>query len=63
MEKTAKLREPNLELSKDATERLTKIAKRPNDPSAAKVNVARAVEAFRQRKAALRQQRRPAAQH
>lgn len=62
MEKTAKVREPNLELSGAATERLTALANRAHDPAAAKVNTSRAVEALRQRKAAVRQ-RKAAAQH
>jgi len=62
VEKTAKLREPNLELPADATQRLTRIANDPHDASAAKVNIARAIETLRQRRAAMRQ-RRQAAQH
>ena len=54
MEKTAKLRDPDLELPAEATKRLTEIANAAHDPSAAKVNVARAVEALTQRRAALR---------
>jgi hypothetical protein len=51
MGKTAKLREPDLELSAEASERLAEIAARPHHPSAAAVNFARAEESLRQRKA------------
>jgi hypothetical protein len=60
MEKTAKLREPDLVVPPEATQRLAEIVNAPHDPSAAKVNIARAVEALKRRRADLRG-RKPAA--
>lgn len=49
-----RLREPNLEASPEATRRLVEMANAPHDPAAAKVNLARAEDALRNRRAALR---------
>jgi len=54
VEKTAKLREPDLVLPPEATQRLAGIVDAPHDPTAARVNIARAVEALKQRRAQLR---------
>ncbi|MFI5281740.1 MAG: hypothetical protein ACHQ0J_01255 [Candidatus Dormibacterales bacterium] len=62
MEKTAKLREPDLVLPPEATQRLAGIVEAPHDRTAAKVNIARAVEALKQRRARLRA-RKPTTAH
>jgi hypothetical protein len=54
MEKTAKLREPDLVVPPEATQQLAGIVDAPHDPTASKVNIARAVDALRQRRARLR---------
>jgi hypothetical protein len=54
MEKTAKLREPDLVVPAEAIQQLAEIVNAPHDPSAAKVNIARAVEALKRRRADLR---------
>src|SRR5437868_4035532 len=54
MEKVAKLSMANLDLSEEATRRVADMVNAPHDPTAAKVNLARAVESLRRRKAAVR---------
>jgi hypothetical protein len=54
MEKTAKLREPDLVVPPEAVQHLAEIVNAPHDPTAAKVNIARAVEALKRRRSDLR---------
>lgn len=54
MEKTAKLREPDLVVPPEAVQQLAEIVNAPHDPTASKVNIARAVEALKRRRANLR---------
>jgi hypothetical protein len=57
MEKTAKLRDPDLVVPPEATQQLAGIVDAPHDPTAARVNIARAVEALKQRRAQQRARR------
>jgi hypothetical protein len=52
MEKVAKLRMANLELSEEGTGRVADMVNAKHDATAAEVNLARAVESLRRRKAA-----------
>jgi len=54
MEKVAKLRMADLELSEDATQRVADMVNARHDPAAARVNLARAEESLRRRRAAAR---------
>jgi len=62
VEKTAKLREPDLVMPPEATQRLAGIVNAPHDQTAAKVNIARAVEALKQRRAQRRTRKTATAQ-